>query len=372
MRQETLTYDRQQRLREYVSQLGDLGSDYRLTRAILALAGEPPADASLELEISRECARRLELPPRGIFIPTGLQFGQRALSTAAGAGGQTVFTAAGSLIGLLRDALQVVRLGAQIITGLVGPVLFPKQLTAGTLTWVSETPGSDVADSDLTTGSVSLSPKTAQASTAFSRQLLQQASLSVEELVRRDLVAISAQGIDKAAIQGTGTLQPLGILGTAGVGLVEIGDNGGYPTLGHLFDLEAKTFIANVRGDSYGLLTTPGVRSYLRKTLKIAGSSYPIFIWDESTPDECVGYRALVSNSVPCTLTKGTSSDCHAIIFGDWSELMIGEWGVIDLIIDPYRLKKQGVIEVTSFVMVDVALRHPEAFAVVKDARIVA
>jgi len=372
MRQETLTYDRQQRLREYISQLGDLGSDYRLTRAILALSGEPPAGASLELEISRECARRLELSPRGIFIPTGLQFGQRALSTSAGAGGQTVFTSSGSLIELLRSALQVVKLGGRILTGLVGPVSMPKQLTGGTLTWVSETPGADVSDTDLTTGSVSLSAKTAQSSTSFSRQLLTEASLSVEQLVRDDLIAITAQGIDKAAIQGTGTLQPLGILGTAGVGLVEIGADGGYPTLGHLFDLEAKTFIGNVRGDSYGLLTTPGVRSYLRKTLKIAGSTYAVFIWDESTPNECVGYRALVSNNVPSTLTKGSKNDCHAIIFGDWSELMIGEWGVIDIVVDPYRLKKQAVIEVTSFVMVDVALRHPEAFAVIKDARIVA
>ena len=372
MRQETLTYDRQQRLREYVAQLGDLGSDYRLTRAILALSGEPPAGASLELEISRECARRLELPARGIYVPTGLEFGARALSTTAGAGGQTVFTQPGSLIELLRNALQVVKLGARIMTGLVGPVSFPKQLTAGTLTWVSETPGADVADSDLTTGSVSLSPKTAQASTAFSRQLLQQASLSVEQLVRDDLIAITAQGIDKAAICGPGTLQPLGVTKTSGIGLVEIGTDGGYPTLGHLFDLEAKTFIANVRGDSYGLLTTPGVRSYLRKTLKAPGSSFPIFIWDEGRPNECVGYPALVSNNVPSTLTKGSKNDCHAILFGDWSELTIGEWGVIDLIIDPYRLKKQGIIEVTSFCMVDVCVRHPEAFAAILDARIVA
>jgi len=372
MRQETLTYDRQQRLREYVSQLGDLGSDYRLTRAILALSGEPPTGASLELSISQECARRLELSPRGIFIPTGLQFGQRALSTSAGAGGQTVFTAAGSLIELLRNALQVVKLGARIVTGLVGPVLFPKQLTAGTLTWVSETPGSDVADSDLTTGSVSLSPKTAQASTAFSRQLLAQASLSVEELVRQDLIKITAVGIDKAAIQGTGSPQPLGILGTAGVGLVEIGDNGGYPTGDHLQALETLLYSANVGVDSIGYLTTPGIRGYFRKTLRLAGSSVPIFIWEENRPDELRGYRGLASNNVPSSLTKGTKSDCHAIILGNWSDLIIGEWGVIDLIVDPYRLKKQAVIEVTSFVMCDVCLRHPEAFAVIKDARIVA
>jgi hypothetical protein len=51
---------------------------------------------------------------------------------------------------------------------------------------------------------------------------------------------------------------------------------------------------------------------------------------------------------------------------------MIGEWGVIEIIVDPYRLKKQGVIEVTSFVMVDVAVRHPVAFAAIQDARVVA
>ena len=54
-------------------------------------------------------------------------------------------------------------------------------------------------------------------------------------------------------------------------------------------------------------------------------------------------------------LVKGTSSDCHAIILGFWPSLVIGAFGVVEIIVDPYALKKQGQIEVTSFQLVDVA-----------------
>jgi len=357
---------------------------YSLVRAIRFLAGKDGGfgnvDAGFELEISREIARKLGRDPLGLFIPTSLKLEgrplpheliaqSRALSTTAGAGGQTVFTDPGAFIDLLRNALVVRQLGATILSDLVGPVLFPKQLTAGTLTWTQETPGSDVADSDLTTGSVGLSPKSAQSSTAFSRQLLAQSSIDVETLVRNDLVAVNAQGIDKAAIQGTGTLQPLGVLATTGIGDVPIGTDGGYPTYAFLVDLETKLYIANAILNSVGLLTTPGIRGFLKKTPKVA--NVPDYIWRDGS-EEVLSYRSLVTNNVPSTLTKGAKNDCHAIILGNWSDLIIGEWGVVEIIVDPYRLKKQAVIEVTSFVMVDVAVRYPVAFAAIKDARIVA
>jgi len=357
---------------------------YSLLRAIRFLAGKGGGfgheDAGFELEVSREIARKLGRDPQGLFLPTSLKLDSRALSaemvaqsralsTTAGAGGQTVFTDAGAFIDLLRNALVVRQLGATILSDLVGPVLFPKQLTAGTLTWTAETPGSDVTDSDLTTGSVSLSPKSAQSSTAYSRQLLAQSSVDVEALVRADLVAVNAQGIDKAAIQGTGTLQPLGVTKQSGIGDVPIGTDGGYPTYAFLVDLETKLYAANILITTPGLLTTPGIRGYLKKTPKVA--NFPEYIWRDGS-EQVLSYRSLVSNNVPSTLTKGSKTDCHAIILGNWSDLIIGEWGVIEIIVDPYRLKKQAVIEVTSFVMVDVALRYPVAFAAILDARIVA
>jgi hypothetical protein len=41
---------------------------------------------------------------------------------------------------------------------------------------------------------------------------------------------------------------------------------------------------------------------------------------------------------------------------------MIGEWGILEIITDPYAKKKQGMIEVTSFLLADIQLRHGESF----------
>jgi hypothetical protein len=71
------------------------------------------------------------------------------------------------------------------------------------------------------------------------------------------------------------------------------------------------------------------------------------------------GYRAEASNQVSKTLGGGSE---HGIVFGVWSQLIVGEWGAVEIITDPYALKKQGMIEVTEFLMVDIALRYAEAF----------
>ena len=107
--------------------------------------------------------------------------------------------------------------------------------------------------------------------------------------------------------------------------------------------------------------------------LDSAYASVPL--WDQwgDAPGvgDLIGYKALVSNQVPQNLVTldSSHSDCHAIIFGVWPSLIVGEWGVLEIISDPYSLKKQGLIEVTSFQLVDVMLRHPEQFAAILDAR---
>ena len=80
------------------------------------------------------------------------------------------------------------------------------------------------------------------------------------------------------------------------------------------------------------------------------------------------GYNALVTNCVPSNLTKGTGSNLSAILFGKWDELLIAHWGVLDIVVDPYTNSKSGIITVTLFQDVDVGVRYPAAFAVIKDA----
>lgn len=365
-----MTQDEHFRFDTFVRELNEGRYGHYSLRKALLNAADHTVNATFENEVSFAVAKHLGLPgPRGFYFPSRMSFGSRALSTTAGAGGNLVFTEPGTFIDLLRNFMACGKLGATILSGLRGPLSFPRQITGGSLTWTAETPGSDVTDVDATFDSVSASPKTGQSSTAYSRQLLQESSVDVEALVRNDLLKIAAQGIDRAAIQGTGTLQPLGITKISGIGDVPIGTDGGYPTYGFLVDLTSKLYQANIFLNKPGFLTTPGVRGYLKKTPRV--STYPETIWRDNE-QTLLGVPAEVSNNVPSTLTKGTKSDCHAIILGNWSDLMICEWGVVEILVDPYRLKKQGVIEVTSFVMVDVAVRYPTAFAAILDARIVA
>ena len=72
---------------------------------------------------------------------------------------------------------------------------------------------------------------------------------------------------------------------------------------------------------------------------------------------------------MPSTLTKGASTGvCHAVLFGVWPELLVGEWGALEILVDPYRLKKQGMIEITGIYMADVQVKHAASFAAIVDA----
>lgn len=357
---------------------------YSVVRAIRAASTGDWSNAGLEREVHQDIEKQLGRESEGVLVPTNLrasgdlyqrmqEMQQRAplLTTPDAQGGYTVQTNVMSLIELLRNRMLVRRMGARVLSGLNGDVSFPTQATGSAFTWVAQNPGSDVSDSDATIGNVSLTPKAGQSSTSYSRQLLAQSSLDIEAFVRDDLTLAAAIGIDNAAINGTGASnQPTGIRNTTGIGSVVGGTNGLAPTFAHMVDLETEVSTDNADLGALGYLTNAKVRGKLKTTEK--ASSTGQFVWgDGNEPGFGMvnGYRAGVSNQVPSDLTKGTSSGvCSSIIYGNWNDLLIGEWGAMEILVDPYRLKKQGMIEVTSFCMADIAVRHAESFSVMDDA----
>jgi HK97 family phage major capsid protein len=343
---------------------------YSFVKVLLHQA-EEPVDAGLEKEVSQHLQKRLKRAPVGMYVPAQLQ--RSGLDTKTNAAGAFLTAPKNQdIIELLRNRSRVVRLGATLLTGLESSLGFPVELTGTVGSWVGENTGSDVSDSDASFGSRSLSPKMCSATTSFSRKLLAQSSPSIEGFVRADIARAHAVMVDAAAINGSGSSnQPLGILGTAGIGTVAIGTNGGLPLYANLVDLE--TAVANSSADELGcaFLTTPSIRSKLRKAQEFVTSGEPA--WQQVSNSlgigDVLGYPGLTSKNVPSTLTKGTSVGvCHAIIFGSWPQLIIGDWGVLDILVDQFRLKKQGMLEVTSFQMCDVLVRQPSAFAAVTDA----
>ncbi len=345
---------------------------FSIIRAMNAVATGDWEKAGLEREVSRTIAKQLGRDTDGVFVPTSLRMQRDVMEVGTTTtGGHTVQTEVQDIISLLRNRMMVRQMGAQVLSGLTGNLSFPRQDSANSLSWVGENPGSDVSDTNLTFDQVSMSPKTAQASTAYSRQLLVQSSADIENFVRNDLATINALGIDLAAINGSGSNnQPRGILNTTGIGSVVGGTNGAAPDWADIVQLETEVAVDNADVGNLAYLTNAKVRGKLKVTEKASGTAQ--YIWGDSGEagmGMMNGYRAGVSNQVPGNLTKGTAdSICSAIIFGNWADLMIGEWGAMELLVDPYRLKKQGLIEITSFILVDMALRHPESFAAMKDA----
>ena len=283
-------------------------------------------------------------------------------SKTATSGAELVFDTPGDFIDLLRNLPAVTQLGATVLAGLGSPVTFPKQTASGSASWVGENPGSDVADSDLDLSTIALAPKTLMSSTSYSRQLLAQQSFDVEALVRADLAKIHALAIDLAAVHGSGSSnQPTGIYAASGVNSKAMG---GAVAFGELVDMATEVALDNALLGATGFLTNPGMAGKLMQTLEFSAAGAKA-IWTGTHADGvAAGYRAISTNQVSKVMSGSAASGGseYGIVFGNWADLYIGTWGALEIIVDPYRLKKQAMIEVTSFQLADILLRHGESF----------
>lgn len=353
----------------------DIGMDkkevrrYSVVRALNALAnpGDRAAQeaAAFERECSEAAANKLGKQARGFMVPFEVQQRDMLVGTPT-AGGNLVATdlLAGSFIDALRNSMVLNGLGTRYLTGLVGNVAIPKLTGSATAYWVAE--NSAPTESQQTVGQVTLSPKTVGAYTDVSRRLLLQSSIDVEGMVQNDLAQVLGLAIQQAAINGSGASnQPSGIL-TQVTSTVIGGTNGLAPTWGNIVQLESDVATANADVGTLSYLTNAKVRGKLKTSSKVSGQNG--FIWDDGDMP-LNGYRGAVTNAVPSNLTKGTSSGvCSAIIFGNFADLVIGMWGGLDLMVDPYTGSNAGTVRVVALQDVDVALRNTVSFATMVDA----
>ena len=283
-------------------------------------------------------------------------------------GGATVATnlLASSFIELLTNAMSVMGLGATMLRDLNGNVAIPRQTGGATAFWLAESGAP--TESQQAFDQVTMTPKTVGAFTDYSRLLLLQSSMDIEGFVRFDLARTLALAIDRACIAGSGVSnQPRGIINTVGIGSVAGGTNGLAPTWDHIVALETAVANPNAALGNLAYLTNTRVRGRL-KTTQMFGGTNGIPVWQGGT-QPLNGYPAAVSNQVPNNLTKGTSNGvCSAILFGNWAELLIGMWGGLDILVDPYTGGTAGTVRIIGLQSVDVAVRHPESFAAMLDA----
>ena len=82
---------------------------------------------------------------------------------------------------------------------------------------------------------------------------------------------------------------------------------------------------------------------------------------------QIAGRRFEVSNNVPSNLTKGSGSNLSAVIYGNFADLLIGLYGTLEILVDPYTDFAKGTTGVRALQTIDIAVRHAESFAAMKD-----
>lgn len=326
---------------------------FSFLRAMNALAN--PGDkaaweaAAFEREVSDAGAKAAGKASRGIFVPGEiLRANKRDLTVGTNsAGGYAVATdlMADSFIEMLRNRAVAIRAGATVMNGLTGNVAIPKQSAAATAYWVAESGAP--TESQQTLGQVTLSPKTVGAFTDFSRRLILQSSVDVENMVRRDLSSVLALAIDTAALYGTGSNnQPTGLKNISGINTKDFAATN--PTFAEVVGIETEVATDNADIGSLAYLVNPAQRGAFKTTEK--ASSTGQFIWE---PGNTVnGYRTEVSNQV-------TAGD---VWFGNWSDLLIGFWSGLDLMVDPYAGATSGTVRVIALQDCDIAVRNAVSF----------
>jgi len=341
--------------------------DYSFIKAVRGLVNGSGLNG-LEREVSEEIAKRTGREARGFYAPDSFWGGRRDLTVGtATAGGHLVGTdhLGDQFVDALRSRLVFNELGARFMTGLRGDVAIPKLATGVSAGFVAE--NGATSEVNAVFSQITMSPKSLGAFTDISRLLMIQSDPSVEQIVRDDLLNAIAQKIEDVAIEGGGSNEPTGITGTSGIGSVAIGTNGGAIAWDDIVNLVKEVEVDNaaINGNTLAYLTNPKVKSLMASTAKVASTDSVMLL--DAPWNSLYGYNLSITNNVPSDLTKGTGTALSAMIFGDFSQLMMGFFSTPDVLVDPYTAGSTGAVRIRVMQELDIAVRHAQSFAACLD-----
>lgn len=333
--------------------LANLQSQVRVLD-VLRAGMEGRALTGAAAEYNAETERRTGRKAQGIFIPMS------ALETRVNTTGSAPELVAtehrpDQYIQPLRNRLLARKLGVRVLSGLHGNISVPKHGSGLSVGWVAE--NSAVPESEMAPDSVTLSPKHAGGVTELSRQLILQGSPDVEQLVRDDFAFLIAQAIDSALIKGGAANEPDGVLSTAGI------QSGSLAALNWASVLGMKTMAELANTNAASWLMNPKAAAKFAGTEKSDGTG--IYLMGDD--GKMAGLPVHVTNQVP-----DVDVDSAYAILGDWSQVILGIWSEIDLLVNPYAETpyRRGGVLVRAMSTVDVAVRHPQAFVVASDVAV--
>lgn len=325
---------------------------YSVLRAIRAMVDRDWSQAGFEREVHQAICKRAgiaESANGGFYVPYEIQKRDMTAGTAAD-GGNIVATnlLASSFIDLLRNRTVVGQLGATFLSGLVGNVAIPKLSAGGTAYWLTNE-ATAITESQQTLAQVTLTPHNVGAYTEISRQLMMQSTPDVDMLVMNDLSRVLGIAIDLAAMEGSNSGgQPAGISQTGGIGSV----TGTSLDYADILEFQTDVAASNALAANCAFVTTPAVAALLKQRVKVASTFSPL--WEGSVLDGTMeGFRAMSTNQVTAA----------SMVFGDFSQVVIGEWGMLELAMNPYASFTAAISGIRAIQSVDIGIRYAGAFS---------
>ena len=324
---------------------------FSILKAINAMAN--PTDraaqenAAFEFECSREAGKIYNATPQGVMLPPEIlrTWGQRDLNASDDSNLIGEDYRGSDFIDVLRNNSAVMPL-ATTLNGLSGDVKIPKKTAASTAAFISAEGGA-AGESEMTIGSVTMSPKTCGAFTDCTRQLLIQSSIDVENLIRDDLAKSMAVAIDNGALEGSGSSgNPTGITNTSGINTVSL-SSAAAPTWAETVSMESSLAVDNALLGDLAYIVHPTNYGTLKTTTKDSGSGR--FIAENG---EVNGYKVVVSPQLTV----------NNYVFGNFRDLLIGFFGGLDIVVDPYSNSSSGTVRIVALQSVDVNVRHAVSF----------
>lgn len=354
--------------------------NYSMLKTLRSVANPNYKLEGIELEMDQEARREAQSvgasPSTGALmlpmhvlrnLPMGAE--KRDVSAEGGSGGSeggvSVQTTVTSYIEALRNRTLLTRLGIPLVTGLSGNLKMPRENAVFAPSWEGES--DDSAESSPTFTSVSMAPERLAGYVDITEQILLQNSSDMEMRIRNQILLGHALALDAAGFQGTGSNdQPTGILNDADINVVAIGTDGGALTDALIVEMEEKLDTANALfGNLHYVMTPKG-----RRTLKLldVDSGSGLKVWDRIS-NQVNGYAGHSTNQLPSNLTKGSGTNLHALLFGEFSvnSAMFGMWGGLEILRDPYTQATKGIVRLHLNSYCDFAVLQPKKFCAIKD-----
>ena len=220
-------------------------------------------------------------------------------------------------------------LGITIYNGLPAGDFKVSAMGKGSAAWADET--GTAAESKNTFSHVTLQPKRISAQLSYSKQFLAQDTIGAEAAIRRDIYNALVAQIQSTMLSAdaSGANKPAGIFN--GVTAKNIS------SYAELCDVEAAVDDSNVKGERKYLMSNKA-KAILRCMPK--SSLTTELVLDGNDID---GTPVIANSDVPTT----------QYAYGDFSNIVMGTWGNVDLIVDPYTLAAENSVRIVVNAFVD-------------------